>query len=74
MQRQDDNRDLLNHLSELIENNPDMRFSQILLAFGFVIIDEEVSSQEKLVWKDEFNTEPSVVLNRVVKSRKKFGK
>ncbi|NRA65400.1 MAG: hypothetical protein HRU19_13015 [Pseudobacteriovorax sp.] len=68
MSRQDDNRDLLILLSEIVEKESDLRFSQILYAYGFVEQDDEMSTQEKFVWKDEFNVEPSKILKRVSKA------
>lgn len=58
--RQDVNRQLVIVLYDLIENNPDLRFSQILSNFGFVQNKEDGEG-----WKDEFYLEPEHVLNRV---------
>lgn len=58
--RQNANRELMVILYDLIENNPDLRFGQILSNFGFV---KNKSTGDG--WKDEFYLEPEHVLNRV---------
>lgn len=59
------NRYAINHillikLGDLISDNPDMRFSQILSNFGFV---KEIGTG----WKDEFFLESEDLLKRVEK-------
>ncbi|MBO7211610.1 MAG: hypothetical protein J6V44_11485 [Methanobrevibacter sp.] len=57
VKRTESNNALLEHLKECIENNPDLRFGQILVAFGFVSGDEQRI----------FYEEPIDVLERVNK-------
>lgn len=53
MTRQQANYQLVNLLHALVEKYPDLRFSQILLAFEFIIN------------KDDFYSEPQLILERV---------
>jgi hypothetical protein len=60
-------------LHDIIEMNPDLRFSQILSAFDFVNrieLDKHIEGWHGHVWADEFNTEPTVILERVQKAIK----
>jgi hypothetical protein len=60
------NRKLVRLLKKLVENNPDLRFGQILANWGFV--DEtvpEMSSMVNRYWKDEFMTESITIRKRV---------
>lgn len=69
MTRQEANKQLLKILSNIIENNPDLRFSQILSAFGFVRhtrpIKQEGADLHRVEWLDEFYVEPQKILERV---------
>jgi hypothetical protein len=60
--RQECNRELMAVLGEQIEMHPSQRFSQILRNAGFV---NQVDAADQVVWKDEFNLEPWVLLSRV---------
>jgi len=64
--RQGYNREIIRTLSVLAEENPHLRFSQILQAFEFVkrCIDP-VTQVPIMCFEDEFYTEPDAVLNRV---------
>lgn len=69
--RQIANRHLVELLHQIVEMNPDLRFSQILSAFEFVDrieLDKYIQGWQGHVWADEFNTEPSVILERVQKA------
>lgn len=57
--RQDLNQQLCTILSTLVGSYPDMRFSQILATFDFVMRDFEGH------WKEEYYVEPDVILQRV---------
>lgn len=60
------NKELIEIFQKLVEKDPEARFSQILSNFGFV-------SQIDGNWKDEFYTEPTVVLERVKDRLTKYG-
>jgi hypothetical protein len=69
MNRQENNLLLLNRLYEIVLKQPDSRFSQILANYGFVreiVID-------RLLWVNEYYTEPNEVVERVEENIKKFG-
>lgn len=63
--RLDANRAIVKRLSELIEANPSMRFSQILFNFGFVngVFDDK--GEHIASWADEFSVEPWDVAARL---------
>jgi hypothetical protein len=65
MTRQENNRELLYLLEDLIQHNPDMRFSQILQSFGFVKPQRPTMDQGRISWQNEFNIEPGDLLVRV---------
>lgn len=67
MTRLEANLELRNELESLIFKYPDMRFSQILLAFGFVKQERPAKPREDrpISWQDEFYMEPEKVLERV---------
>mgnify|MGYP006275443969 CR=1 FL=1 len=71
MSRKQANEELVKILTEILEQNPELRFSQVLLSFGFVQHTRPVArrtADEYIVnWKDEFYTEPEVILERVKK-------
>jgi hypothetical protein len=67
--RQLANVELLEILTKIVVQNPDLRFSQILSAYGFVRHNRPVSQTgadlANVHWKDEFYEEPEVILKRV---------
>jgi len=56
------NQELISLLSKLSIENPSLRFSQLLVVFGFV---EDAIPGQSEYWKNEFNVEPQTVLKRV---------
>lgn len=60
------NKELVKLLEQLVESNPDLRFSQILSAFSF-IKHRHLIGQAEIVWEDEFYKEPNEVLKRVIR-------
>ncbi len=60
--RTESNQKLLDLLGEVLKENPSLRFSQALLAFGFV---NESSVESSKYWVNEFYKEPEFVLDRV---------
>lgn len=64
--RQQTNRRLVEILNRLVENNPDLRFGQILSSYGFVE-DQNYAGMGGPAWEDEFYTEPNEILKRVNK-------
>jgi hypothetical protein len=54
------NQELVKILDLLVQNNPDLRFSQILAVYGFVTTDNPAQD-----WLNEFYCEPEKVLARV---------
>lgn len=67
MDRQMNNEFLLYELEYLINIHPEMRFSQILLAFGFVKQERPARPEARISWQDEFYLEPDKILERVRK-------
>lgn len=65
--RHQTNKRLLEILSRLIENNPDLRFSQILYNFGFVKGLRPANPDLGVDWQNEFYEEPGKILERVVR-------
>ena len=65
MTRQEANKELINQLEYLVEKHPDMRFSQILLAFGFVKQERPAKPEARISWQDEFYLEGGQILERV---------
>lgn len=61
--RQDTNRLLAQLLIEAVEKNPSQRFGQILRNEGFVL------DTGGFAWVNEFNAEPQIVLERVMKRK-----
>lgn len=59
------NREILSLFCDLVDKYPDMRFSQILLAFGFVKQTRPARPEARIDWQDEFYMESEVVLKRV---------
>lgn len=56
---------LLGLLSQLIEKNPTMRFSQILQNYGFVKPNRPAHPDQRIDWQNEFYMEPVALLKRV---------
>lgn len=68
MTRQEANRQLVAELFNLIEQNPDLRFSQIMSVYGFVRQERAVRFEDIGVsWQNDFYTEPTDILERVQK-------
>lgn len=61
------NGELVMLLYKLIQENPTMRFSQILSNFDFVKQDQidDISGGTTQFWQDEFYLEPTELLKRV---------
>lgn len=62
--RLETNRKLLQILSQIIEDHPDARFSQILYNFNFVRPTLS-SDQMEMVWLDEYDFESDDLLKRI---------
>lgn len=58
--RQESNREILKILSDAVEKYPEMRFSQILLAYKVVEMEAN-----QMYWEDEFYLESSILLERI---------
>lgn len=69
--RYEKNKELLQKLQELIENNKDLRFSQILAVYGFVRETRPISTSSDLYscvnWTNEFYLESKDLFKRVEK-------
>jgi hypothetical protein len=75
MTRQEANREIAEYLILLIEKHPELRFGQIVQAFGFVESDMDMSGFA--FWRDEIYLEPQDLLARIehnLNSRYKVGK
>ena len=48
LQRYDSNKKLIDKLSNLVEKHPDLRFGQILIAYGFVKSDTDLFYEEPI--------------------------
>ena len=72
MTRLKKNMELLDTLKTIIENNPDLRFGQILFNYGFIMPDH---FEERKGWmmKDPFYEEPIITLGRVNQCLKDYG-
>ena len=70
--RHSSNLALVEILAAAIEKHPDMRFSQILLGFGFVL-NQPMGSSQNMVWKDEYYLESSELLKRVKQLAEQIG-
>ena len=72
MTRLKNNMKLLEILKNIIENNPDLRFGQILYVFGFIdhIYDKIC---DVTIIKDPFAEEPNQTLERVNQCLKNYG-
>ena len=64
MTRQEANQKLVDILNRLVQNNPDMRFHQLLQAYNFITVgDLDETSSPK--WINEFYSEPKEIVKRV---------
>lgn len=60
------NRELIETLTDLVEQNPSQRFGQILRNYGFIKENRPAKpSNPDIYWQNEFYKEPSEVLQRV---------
>lgn len=66
-QRKHYNQRLASILDSIVRTHPDMRFSQILATFDFVVRDYEGH------WKEEYYVEPDVILARVIEALGRVG-
>lgn len=66
MNRFNENTELLQILFDLVLKNPQLRFSQILNDYGFVIHNGIGLSD--VGWEDEYYVEPAEILKRVKKT------
>lgn len=61
---------ILTQLTNYINNNPDIRFSQALLNLG-IVVQQKVYEDEWLnvtnAWEDDYYVEPDVIINRMSK-------
>lgn len=64
MTRLEANVELSTILNDLMLKNPDLRFSQILYAYGFVKPNRPTKDAGE-AWQNEFYLEPEEVLKRV---------
>jgi hypothetical protein len=66
MNRRAANRAILDYIYLEIEENPDLRFSQILRNLG--VVKERRSKIDGLpyAWENEFHLEPWIVLDRMI--------
>lgn len=72
-QRIQANKLLLEQLSVMVNQFPDLRFSQILANFGFVKTVRDFEHNGNSLnpsWADEYHLEPTELLKRVIKSIK----
>jgi len=65
MTRLQANKKLLKILKELVINNPDQRFSQVLQNLGFVKPSRPVRDLGMIEWQNEFYLESEELLKRV---------
>ena len=70
--RKEANLKLLEHLKYLMDNNPSMRFGQILQNFGFIKAERPAKPEQRISWQNEFYVEPQEVLERVERHVKNF--
>ncbi len=57
--------ELLQILGQLILDNPEQRFSQILSNYGFVKATRPANPEQRIDWQNEFYLEPVALLKRV---------
>lgn len=71
MTNEEANQRLVDILNRLVQNNPELRFGQILQQYGFIenkeVCVKSDNSREYMeqIWVDEFYTSPKTVLERV---------
>ena len=65
--RQASNQKLVDIIQTLVKQYPDLRFSQILQSFDFVVYND-LQYNGGPVWENEFYVEPDVILERVKKA------
>ena len=58
------NMEIIRILTQAAENNPDLRFGQLLSALN-IVQNVSDSMTEDPVWKDEFYLESNELLNRI---------
>lgn len=63
MNRQEANKKILEIVTSAVENNPDLRFIQIL--WNLNIIDSKKFGDEKIIVIDRFYEEPKETLKRI---------
>lgn len=63
MNRQEANKKILEIVTSAVENNPDLRFIQIL--WNLNIIDSKKFGDEKIIVIDRFYEEPEETLKRI---------
>lgn len=72
--RLSDNRAILDEIRQLIEANPELRFGQLLMNYGFLPPHEPGTWVGDRRYKSStiFNEQSSVTLSRVVSTRKRI--
>ena len=65
MNRYRANSELLMILGELIQQNPDLRFGQILQGYGFIKCERPAKAESRIGWQNEYYVEPDVLLERI---------
>lgn len=64
------NRNIISKLSELVEEHPYLRFSQLLISCGVLEIGEYLCDGERqLIIKDSFYEEPEYTWNRMLANK-----
>ena len=71
MTRQSQNEELVKVLNNLVKDNPDLRFSQILYVFRFVKANRPTRDAGDN-WQNEFYVEPEEILKRVKQALKDY--
>lgn len=65
MNRQKYNRKIISKLSEIIEQNPDLRFGQILVNYNIIDLVPDHLHGNALIALDPFNEESEVTWNKM---------
>lgn len=65
MNRQEYNRKIISKLSEIIEQNPDLRFGQILVNYNIIDLVPDHLHGNTLIALDPFNEESEVTWNKM---------
>ena len=63
--RQEANRLILDRISNTVENNPDLRFHQILQILGVVELNSKFEDSPKMYSSDKFHEESSETLKKM---------